>query len=326
MCPYGAGGAIRNSLTQGQLRRLESQAGGPVATANAAQAQQPQPPAQLLPPPPQQQQQGAIAPQPHTHMQQQQPPPIQPQAQHAQGMPHGDPFAQYANHIQDMVGQPGPTFGLMVSDGGHGENRRMLPVPSTLRAISDSIVMADLFVDSMASMMILSFMPPGARVTNASPDFSITQVNGHVPVSAVVDVGIYIELMHPTGRRTWQRFDTRGVLIAPKSGVNLYSTRVFRNQHGARHTFESPMAITFTNGTVPIHDDGSAFIVRVGFGSPALLGHSAMLTYVGYPRPKRLSQCHPVLMVFLALRRLPKSCCGNVWLFRTRKRGAMLCK
>ena len=50
---------------------------------------------------------------------------------------------------------------------------------TTLRDRCASVMMADLFVNSMASMMILSFMPPGARVTNASPDFSITQVNGH---------------------------------------------------------------------------------------------------------------------------------------------------
>ena len=271
-----------DSLTQGQLRRLESQAGGAVATANAAQAQQqtqmqPQQQTQMQP-----QQQAAPQIQPQQQQQQQlpQPPPVQQiQPQHAQGMV--DPFAQYAGHLQEMVGTPGP-FGLPAwTPGVNGprSNAPTLPVPSSLRDQCADVIMSDLFVDSMASMMILSFMPPGARVTNASPSFSITQVNGHVPVTAVVDVGIYIEVLHSTGRRAWKRFDTRGVLIAPDSGVNLYSTRVFRDQHGARHSFESPLAIYLANGTVPMRDDGSAFVIRVGFGSPALLGNSATLTY-----------------------------------------------
>ena len=141
-----------------------------------------------------------------------------------------DPFAQYANSLQEMVG-PQNAFGLPAGitsrPSSVATRQPSLPVPSTLRDRCSSVMMADLFVDSMASMMILSFMPPGARVTNASPNFSITQVNGHVPVSAVVDVGIYIEVFHSTGRREWMRFDTRGVLVAPDSGVNLYSTRVF---------------------------------------------------------------------------------------------------
>ena len=59
------------------------------------------------------------------------------------------------------------------------------------------------------------------------------------------------------------------------------STRLacFRNQHGARHSFESPIEIALAGGKVPVSDDGNAFILRVGFGPPALAAHPALLTY-----------------------------------------------
>lgn len=125
--------------------------------------------------------------------------------------------------------------------------------------------MLDMFVDSMASVFILRRTPPGFRVTNGAPGFSVDQLSGAARVQCIGDATLYLELEND-GEYTWTPFPVTNIHIVPDATVDLYATRVMRDLHAATHRFESPVQIELPGGTARVHDSGNAFVARVGFG------------------------------------------------------------
>ena len=224
------------------------------------------------------------------------PPPPPPAAQPSQGTAMMAPAAPPAPPIPAESGAPldftALTFMMRVPAFAMPMRRPPLEVPSSLRVMCPSVAMAEIYVDSMATFTILTTFPKGFQVTNARPGFSVEAASGPVPVRAVGNVGVYLQLS--TGE--WRAFTLTNVLIVPEATANLYSTRAMRDAYGARHTFEPPFAVHLPNGTsVPFRDDGSAFVLTVGLGPPPKqpTPHAATITLSGNaPIPNVLSAVH----------------------------------
>ena len=322
VCPHGPGGAIRDGLSFGARRRLDTEAGGPVANGQTAQPQQSATQSVQRPQiSPQMMQQFAAA---MAAMQTSMPPPTTQPAQ-----PTAPAQAQVRNDQQSTPDSQGDevaaAYTAALRAGGYaavvrrdtweppppGDDREreqiewasdatrahafmapltgMLagyttpPVPSELRWMCPSAQMSMMYVDSMATYFILRRAPPGFRVTNSAPGFSVDQLSGSAKVQAVGDAWLYLEKRREDGTMEWVPHLVRGILIIPDAEAELYATRSMRDQHGAAHTFEAPTRIVFSDGDVPFSDDGSAFVLTAAWGGPprgkaqAKAGHTVAL-------------------------------------------------
>ena len=263
ICPHGQRGNKYNSLSNNARRLLTREAGQASAAPALAATTNAQPPQAMAAPAPTQ----PAAPAPPAV----QPPPApQPHANAAQA-DADDPANAFVRAIRGYC--------ATLSRSARSAPRRSPPVPSDLRRLCPSVTMYRVMIDSMASLFILREMPHGFRITNPAPRFRVAAVKGEISVQAVGETTIYLR----NSNGVWHHFAISGVLIVPDAEVDLYSTRVMRAQHHARHNFDSsPVGISMVQYQLeggqffPFDDDGAAYFTDVGFGPPVVPARAAM--------------------------------------------------
>ena len=324
VCPHGPGGAIRDGLSFGARRRLATEAGGPVANGQTAQPQQPATQSAQQPqisPQMMRQFAAAMAAMQSSTPPPMPPPTAQPAAPaHASARDDQQPAADsqgdevaaayaaalrargYAAVVRRDDWEPPPpgddrereqiewatdltrAHAFMAPPTGMLAGYTTPSVPPELRWMCPSAQMSMMYVDSMATYFILRRAPPGFRVTNSAPGFSVDQLSGSAKVQAVGDAWLYLEKRCKDGTTEWTPHFVRGILIIPDAEAELYATRSMRDQHNAVHHFEAPTRIVFSDGDVPFSDDGSAFVLTAAWGGPprgkpqAKAGHTVALT------------------------------------------------
>jgi hypothetical protein len=99
------------------------------------------------------------------------------------------------------------------------------------------------------------------QVTNASPGFGLDSADGLVPVEAVGTALVYLQ-----HGGSWECYEVPNVMLLSRCSDVLYSTRVMRDLYGFKHSFDGNCSASAPGSAdIPIHDDGSAFVMPVAF-------------------------------------------------------------